>query len=278
MAQKNAFKKWQTYIIPSGLILYFVSVLSYVHSKSPNDDVFIGLIVSVLIPFILSILLSLYLSLRSGVDLDERVDEIKNDILDLSILVNRNSIICHGSKHQVPDGERFWNQLLTTSKNRFILIGRSNKSWISKDEGQKDLLSQEIIRIVEKGGEIKMFSDNNSSHVDMTYIFFEKYVFPKIASRKKQVAKKIIQLFKRKVLYCTGEINYSAVISDERLLILPLLHSQEFREKTMVLEINKLRNSTEYSDYNSDIDRTFHGKCNLLEAKFQEFEKKINGE
>jgi len=273
MKNKSIFHKWSTYIIPIILLLYFVFVFFYARTVVSDKEI-ANLILSALIPFILSIISSIYFSSLSSSELQQYKDEMESAINKIPYAVNHQTIICHGTKHEVPDGEKFWNGLLIDAQNKFFLIGRSNKSWIAKSQQQKEVLGLEIIRIITNGGEIKIMSDNNPKHIQHTHDFFQEYVLKKLVSNKQK--RKIIKKIKTNICYCTGDVNYSAVIADTKLLILPNLNSHEFRERTMVLEVSQHTNPKEYTDYISDIGRTFEGKPNLMTGIIENFEINLN--
>lgn len=160
---------------------------------------------------------------------------------------------CHGTKFDVPNRNQFWNNLLAQAQYRFYLLGRSNKSWINKSERQSIELAESIVRILGNGGTVRILSD---SRPDV------------IASHKRFIREHVLRLWNGSqpievlgsasdspIKYVTyDQSNYGAVISDDRLVLLPTLNSSEFRDETLVLEIFG-PSSPQLANYLGDIDR-----------------------
>jgi hypothetical protein len=160
---------------------------------------------------------------------------------------------CHGTKFDVPNRNQFWNDLLAQAHYRFYLLGRSNKSWINKSERQSTELAESIVRILGNGGTVRILSD---SRPDV------------IASHKRFIREHVLRLWNGSqpievlgsasdspIKYVTyDQSNYGAVVSDDRLVLLPTLNSSEFRDETLVLEIFG-PSSPQLANYLGDIDR-----------------------
>jgi nucleoside 2-deoxyribosyltransferase len=92
---------------------------------------------------------------------------------------------CHGTKFDVPNRNAFWNDLLGQAQRRFYLLGRSNKSWISKSEPQRIELAKAIVRIVSSGGTVRILSAGSDEIVQAHRRFFRNYVLKLLDGRPK---------------------------------------------------------------------------------------------
>ncbi len=153
------------------------------------------------------------------------------------------------------------------AESRFVLIGRSNKSWIAKSDEQSRVLGQAIIKITTGDGKVYIMSEDVEANRNRTIDFFKNHVLNEIYKMKPPEAKKHLEKIEANLVYAVTEykdVNYAGVVSDNRMLIIPTLNSQNFRDSGMVLELIKEHNPTEFDTYNSDITRIFTGKDNLF--------------
>ena len=208
----------------------------------------------------------------SYLDTDQGLKEFKKKlkewIKEVSEIARNESnfpkVFCHGTKFQVPDSNSFWNELLKKAESRFYLIGNTNKSWVNKSDLQSEELANSILKIIENKGIVKIMSSDDSNIIEAHKCFFQDFVHPKLRSISGDDGKIIKRLFAQNVKYAVfNHSNYGAVISDNSLIILPTVNSDEFRDETLVLE---LRGSTspEFTNYLADIDRMFRNGNRLI--------------
>lgn len=167
----------------------------------------------------------------------------------LGALTNRR-ISCLGTKYEVPNGGEFWNSLLHVAQRRFFLIGNTNKSWIWKDEDQAKKLAQSIYDIVSRGGEVRIVSNDDVETIKKTKQFIDKHLRPLVAKKADK------ERFTRNFIYRAVEnSNYSGVVSDDRLVLMPVMNTGAFRAESMVLDLNALDHEREFKNYLGDIGR-----------------------
>ena len=179
-----------------------------------------------------------------------------------------SGIIYHGTKFAMPDVYLFWNELFTKAQRRFYLVGKTNKSWISKSTEQSRILGDAIIRIVMQGGQVKVLSSNDPAVIVQTKSFFEGFVVE--PSRiKKEMGETIDRAIRDgNIIYSVvPHSNYDAVVSDDRIVLLPIPNSAEFRDEAMVLELTSDGAYHPFLNYLADIDRTVSrgGRISLSE-------------
>lgn len=164
---------------------------------------------------------------------------------------------CHGTKFDVPNRNLFWNDLLAQAQRRFYLLGRSNKSWINKGERQSTELAESIVRIISNGGTVRILSDSRPEVIASHKRFIRDHVLRlwNGRSENQSITGSLGNPNGNTFKYVTyDQSNYGAVISDDRLVLLPTLNSSEFRDETLVLEIFG-PSSPQLANYLGDIDR-----------------------
>lgn len=174
-------------------------------------------------------------------------------------------VICHGTKFDVPNRNEFWNDLLRHAKRRFYLVGSTNKSWVDKGEEQCTELGDSIIRIVSDGGEVKVLSNEKEEIITTHRTFFSRHVLKKLDRVNNQERSSMLELLRQNLSYgVCRHSNYGAVVSDDRLVLLPTVNSSNFRDETLVLEI---QGSTlqQFKNYLADIDRIFRNGCTKID-------------
>jgi TIR domain len=183
-------------------------------------------------------------------ELHERFMTTLNDPVLISrsraFTLPQGAIYCHGTKYTVPNSGIFWNNLLTSAKERFILIGGSNKSWLAKSKSQSQILADGVQRILGSGGTVNLVIDSEPTSSEMLATFCLSHL-------QHPVVKSAENRFKCCI---SDEPNYSAVVSDQRLLIIPLMNSEQFRAESMVVEIVRDTNPSIFDNYVADIERT----------------------
>lgn len=193
--------------------------------------------------------------------------KFKNEIIQWinEILKNPNlnlpsRVFLHGTKFEVPNRHDFWNDLFSNAEKKFYLLGGTNKSWINRSEEQSEEFSSAIVKIISNGGRVKIISNNLPSTIKLHFDFYQKYI------KKKLRNKTINNKFKTLLTYGTVEnSNYKAVISDDRIVLLPTMNSEQFKDESLVMELEGSHH-TYFKSYLADIDRLFkENKCLVID-------------
>lgn len=182
----------------------------------------------------------------------KEIKELKDEITEY---VDKNRFVCHGTKYGFPNRSQFWDNFLILANKRFILFGKTNHNWVSKGKDQSTRLGNAIIAILENDGIVKMLSEDGQETIDKHKAFIEKYILEKIVSTTKKNA--LLKKFKDNFAYKTkNDLNFTAVVSDDRLIILPRLNNEKNQDKCMVLEVNHTMEDV-YINYSTDIETVF---------------------
>lgn len=186
----------------------------------------------------------------------------------------RNLVVSHGTKHTVPESYQFWNDLLGEANKRFYLVGHSNRSWIDKGEDQASILGDSILRLIGNGGTVRILSADQPEIIKQHQLFLREYVSDKVSSLGLEEQKKARSALRNglnpKLTYVVyNSCHYGAVVSDDRMMLMPTLNSSEFRDAAMVNELVRGVNNPQFDNYLSDIDRLFKNGCRTIE--FLEF-------
>jgi hypothetical protein len=163
--------------------------------------------------------------------------------------------LIHGTKFDVPNRNEFWNDLLRGAKGKFILLGGSNKSWIDKSPSQSRDLANSIVSIIKNGGNVIIMSDDRSEVISNHKTFFSIFIRPQLKSKSISLFK-----FKKRFIYATvNHTNYQAVISDSRIILLPKMNSIQFKDESLVIELEG-SHLVQFKNYAADIERLFKEK------------------
>lgn len=183
---------------------------------------------------------------------EEEIKELKNEITEY---VDKNRFVCHGTKYGFPNRSQFWDNFLILANKKFILFGKTNHNWVSKGRDQSVRLGNSIIAILENDGIVKILSEDGQETIDKHKAFIEKYILDKIGSTTKKNV--LLKKFKDNFSYKTkNDLNFTAVVSDDRLIILPRLNNEKNQDKCMVLEVNRTMEDV-YINYSTDIENVF---------------------
>jgi pyrimidine deaminase RibD-like protein len=194
---------------------------------------------------------------RAGIAVDlfpsglmAKLEELNRDFIRHHTNESTPQVICHGTKYQVPDRARFWNDLLEYAQKEFILVGNSNKSWFARDPAQSERLGAAMRRIVANGGRVVIISSDAHSVCEQTESFFKTFVLSGVKDRGQ------LRALRERLIYVQApNVHYSAVVSDGRMLIMPRLNSPAFGAEAMVLELSRDRHETQFTHYKNDINR-----------------------
>lgn len=174
---------------------------------------------------------------------------------------------CHGTKYDVPHKEVFWNSLLTAATQRFWLVGHSNKSWIDRNASQSRSLGDAIVRICSSGGEVHVVSAKKA--IKRTKDFLQHHVFRERDGETAKSKQRRLKALTQHLTYSVSpRINYSAVVSDDRALIIPLLNTDQFRDESMVIELTKGLQPKQFDNYMGDIERLVEVADNYFPKKW----------
>jgi hypothetical protein len=169
-------------------------------------------------------------------------------------------VFVHGTKFDVPDKNEFWNDLCKRAEKRFFLLGGTNKSWVNKSEHQSQELADSILRIVKNRGIVRIISNDSASAISDHREFFNKHIKPEIKSRD------LFEKFKKTFMYgVIKDSNYQAVISDDRIVLLPTMNSSQFKDESLVMELEG-SHLPQFKNYLADIERLFkENKCRVID-------------
>jgi hypothetical protein len=183
------------------------------------------------------------------------IEEYKNHRTEVNSYVDRNRFVCHGTKFGVPNRSEFWDHFLIYANNQFVLFGKTNHNWVSGGNEQSIRLGNAIVSILEKNGRVKILSQDKEETIVKHKVFIEKYVVDKIkkSSNKNALLKKFQDNFTYRI---KSHLNFTAVISDDRIIILPRMNNDDNHEKCMVLELNHSMEEI-YKNYSTDIETIF---------------------
>ena len=156
----------------------------------------------------------------------------------------------------MPERHEFWSGLFERAHFRFYLLGKTNKSWISKNAEQREALGAALLRIVNGGGDVKILSDTTDDVIASTRRFLDECVTSELNKQTALARDNLIRLLERQFVYSVANSShYRAVVSDDRLVFIPSLNSFAFRDEALVFELSKRGTPFEFHTYISDIDR-----------------------
>jgi hypothetical protein len=173
-------------------------------------------------------------------------------------------ITCYTNKYAMNDSNTYWHNLRVRAKKMLVIMGGTNKSWINRDPDENYDFAKQIIELVkENGTTIGLITSKKG--IEPTKFFVKKYIIELVNSQKeKDERRKIKKLLIEKFKYCViPHVNYKAILSDDKIVILPNLFTHEFQDESMVLELNQGTHYVEYDYYLQDIKRIINGSRDI---------------
>jgi hypothetical protein len=163
-------------------------------------------------------------------------------------------ITCHTNKYAMDDSNGYWHSIRARAKHQLVIIGDTNKSWISRDPVESMELAQQLVGFVFTEGQGALISRREAE--PSTMFFLRKYV----VEAANEYGRPSRQEIKRKLHshFCygtTSTLNYKAVLSDDKIILLPNMVSHEFRDESLVIELNEATHPVEFGYYLQDIRR-----------------------
>ena len=255
---------WLLFILAATVAFFFVKRV--VGDKSLNDyfllvayPLFVAWLLSFLSTRDLKRIVQLHVE-RSKKEIMDEVSRIEHSLKgqNENVLrkIERGRVICHGTKFEVPDRTNFWNDLLADARGQFILVGHTNKSWIDAERTQSKKLGDAIIRIIQSEGNVRILSSD--TYKDKTCLFLHNYVYQVANKLPADRRRDLLLKLNTNLLYAVfngNKSHYNAVVSDDRIMVMPTLNSPEFKDNSIVLEINRHSHPLPFKSYMDDVDR-----------------------
>jgi len=190
---------------------------------------------------------------RAKVELDHWFKKIDGT----SPSLGRARLMTFQNKFSMPATNQFWRRLAEDAVNRFVLLGGSNKSWIHHSKERRRSLGQAILRIIEGGGDVALLCYDEKSVVDAHAVFIRECIVNELGAFPK--GRRTATLTKLRMhlrVAATNDLKYQAVISDRKIVVMPLLNSRDFKEESLVFELWTSRHGEHFTSYQNDILRT----------------------
>jgi len=165
-------------------------------------------------------------------------------------------LLVYENKLSIPDTNAFWRSLSNEADKEFVLLGASNKSWIKRDRRQTQAMGESIVRILKDGGNCAILCADKRRVVQDHIVFVAEYVVDvirELSGSDRDVAQEGYE--KRFLLSVSSNLNYQAVISDDRIVVLPLLNAKEFKAESVVVQFNRYKHPPQFQVYYDDIKR-----------------------
>jgi hypothetical protein len=180
-----------------------------------------------------------------------------NGVATSSPTLGSSRLIAFDTKFSMPNANEFWKELSHSAKERFYLLGSSNKSWILKDPDRTSMLGDAIFNLAKNGGNAAVLCRNTKASYRSHFQFVVENVLSKIPEEPEISRANLIEKLQNNVsLSLCSSLRYQSVVSDSRVVIMPLLNSQEFKSESPVFELNRHDHGEHYQNYLDDIKRT----------------------
>lgn len=158
--------------------------------------------------------------------------------------------------YEIPGEHVFWNNLLVESKKRFYRVGRDNKYWIEKTTAQSKELGSAIMDLVGADGVVSFISEDSPGIRDLHMNFFRKYVAAQLSQTRGKKRQQLVEKLEVGLSYRTiGRINWEAVLSDDTLLVIPVLHDSNFFGDSPAIMLSLQDRPMLFHNFVSDIER-----------------------
>ena len=229
-------------------------------SKLIDKVGYVDAAVALVYPIALGLLWHYVSASRFEENMDSLEDSLASDI-------RSDKLILHGKKYSFPNADktRFWNDFLLQANNSFILVGHTNKSWVKGGRRQSRLLGNSIIRIIKDSGTVRILSCSDEDVVGSNIEFLDNWVVQRVRS----LSAGMVLRARESIEYVTfDDINYNAVVSDDRLVVIPRSNDGDFRENDAVIEVDPVSHNDIYENYMRDIDRIFED-ANRVEINWE---------
>jgi hypothetical protein len=183
--------------------------------------------------------------------------------------LRKPQIVCHGTKFNVPERHEFWSALYNLAHARFYLVGKTNKSWINKNSEQRDAFAGAILRIISGGGQVRILSEPTEETISDTQYFFSDCLIPELKRLPQLAKEQLVARLERGLVYAVADnSHYRAVVSDDRLVFIPSLNSERFRDEALVFELTRQSFPFGFHTYLSDIERMFDRESKHVPIKW----------
>lgn len=188
---------------------------------------------------------------RAKIEFEAWLDAVK----DASSIRGTRLVTCYTNKYSMNDSNSYWSNLRRNAKKKLIIMGDTNKSWISRDPDENHNYAKQIIEMIQKESLVALIS--GKSALKSTQFFVKKYIVEQVNEISNlEERKKVKKLLEERFKYCiNSHINYRAVLADEKIVILPNLVDVQFRDESLVLELNESSHPVEYGYYFQDLNR-----------------------
>jgi len=196
----------------------------------------------------------------------DKPNELGMRIRDWLARVNEKTSVYirhYPNKWMTPSGNKFWRDLSTNATSKFGLVGRTNKSWISKNSAEAQRFASSICDLILRDGSVFIVSLDREQckHVN----FFRSLLIPRINAlsdfNRQLVRKRIVSHLLYATYSDTTRITYRATLSDNKLLLMPDMNDYDHRDNSLVLELIEGRHES-FSYYNDDINRLVNRQSN----------------
>jgi hypothetical protein len=196
----------------------------------------------------------------------DRPNELAKRIRDWLSLVNEKTseyIRHYPNKWVAPGGNKFWRDLSANATIKFGLVGRTNKSWISKSPAESRRFASSICDLILRGGNVFIVSLDleQNRHV----CFLRNLLIPHINSLGDCDRSSVRSRIASHLLYATyseaTRITYRAALSDNKLVLMPDMFDYEHRDNSLVLELIDGRHES-FGYYIDDINRLVSRQSN----------------
>jgi hypothetical protein len=207
-------------------------------------------------------------------NLQEKVDGWLREIQEIPSRAATKSVIMHTTKSAMNDPNRFWSELRKGAEETLIIVGDTNKSWLSRDTNEARALAVQFIELCGKKRRCGLVSSTGGEQHAQKWL--TDHLLPLLTEPKsKRERSKRINSFRDFFTYGTVQfLPYKAVWADDKLFLIPNVHHSEFRDESLVIELYEATHPTEFSHYARDVERVM--KANERNDIIQDLIRKAN--